>query len=149
MLHGLPIISNSTVEAVVVCVCGCGVCCAGVGRYPRDALDGKGPQRRPQKRLGRRLEEVAEAVGGGYCRLQMPLALGVGGTVAGHRLGALERGRGGGLPMNPCNTPRMPSQAQPPTSASRGHRGIFRAFGASVLHCTQTGGSWRRRTGQT
>ena len=27
-----------------------------------DALDGKGPQRRPQRRLGRRLEEVA--VGG-------------------------------------------------------------------------------------
>ena len=27
----------------------------------------------PQRRLGRRLEEVAKAVGGGYCRLQMPL----------------------------------------------------------------------------
>ena len=33
----------------------------------REALDGKGPQRRPQKRLVRRLEEVAQAVGGGYC----------------------------------------------------------------------------------
>ena len=42
----------------------------GVGR---DALEGEGPQRRPQKRLGRRLEEVAKSVGGGYCRLQMPL----------------------------------------------------------------------------
>ena len=31
----------------------------------RDALEGKGPQRGPQKRLDRRLEEVAEAVGGG------------------------------------------------------------------------------------
>ena len=30
----------------------------------RDALEGKGPQRRPQKPLGRRLEEVAKAVGG-------------------------------------------------------------------------------------
>ena len=40
----------------------------------RSALEGKGPQRRPQKRLGRRLEEVAKAVGGGYCRLQMPLS---------------------------------------------------------------------------
>ena len=39
----------------------------------RDASEGKGPQRRPQKRLGRRLEEVAKAVAGGYCRLQMPL----------------------------------------------------------------------------
>ena len=56
------------------------------------AFEGKGPQRRPQKRLGRRLEEVAKAVGSGYCRLQMPLrlALGVRGTVAGHPLGALE-----------------------------------------------------------
>ena len=43
-----------------------------------DALEGKGPQRRPQRRLGRRLEEVAEAVGGGYCRLQMPLKLALG-----------------------------------------------------------------------
>ena len=50
----------------------------------------------PQRRLHRRLEGVAKAVGGGYCRLQMPLrlALGVRGTVAGHRLGALEGGRG-------------------------------------------------------
>ena len=70
----------------------------------RDALEGKGPQRR----LGRRLEEVAKAVVGGYCRLQMPfsLALGVRGTVAGHRLGALEEGGGGVLPppdpMHPC-----------------------------------------------
>ena len=71
----------------------------GVGR---DALEGKAPQRRPQKRLGRRLEEVAKAGGGGYCRLQMPLklALAVMGTVAGHRLGALE---GGGYPPPPSN----------------------------------------------
>ena len=59
------------------------------------------PQRRPRKRLGRRLEAVAKAVGGGYCRLQMPLrlALGVRGTVAGHRLGALERGAGRGTSL--------------------------------------------------
>ena len=39
-------------------------------------------------------------VGGGYCRLQMPLkpALGVRGTVAGDKLGALEEGGGGYLP---------------------------------------------------
>ena len=62
----------------------------------RDPLEGKGPQRWPQRRLDRRLEEVAKAVRGGYCRLQMPLkpALGVRGTVVGHRLGALEGGRG-------------------------------------------------------
>ena len=41
----------------------------------RDALQGKGPHRQPQKRLGRRLEEVAKAVGGGYCRTQMPSKL--------------------------------------------------------------------------
>ena len=65
-----------------------------------DASEGKGAQRRPQRRLGRRLEEVAKAVGGGYCRLQMPrsLALAVSETVAGHRLGALE----GGLPPFQC-----------------------------------------------
>ena len=40
----------------------------------RDALEG----RRPQGRLGRRLEGIAEAVGGGYCRLQMPLRLALG-----------------------------------------------------------------------
>ena len=61
---------------------------------PRDALEGKGPQRRPQKRLNMRSEEVANAVGGGYCRLQMPLklALGVRGIVAGRRLRALGGG---------------------------------------------------------
>ena len=56
------------------------------GPLPRGTLEGKGPQRRPQRRLGRRLEGVVKAVGGGYCRLQMPsrLAFGVRGTVAGH-----------------------------------------------------------------
>ena len=44
------------------------------------------------------------AVGGGYCRLQMPLkpALGARQTVAGHRLGALE-GVGGGVTSPPSN----------------------------------------------
>ena len=45
------------------------------GGVSRDALEGKGPQRQPQRRLDRRLEEVAKAVGGGYCQLQMPLSL--------------------------------------------------------------------------
>ena len=40
---------------------------------------------------------VRRAVGGGYCRLQMPLkpALAIRGTVAGRRPGALEEGWGG------------------------------------------------------
>ena len=64
----------------------------GPGMRPK----GNGRQRRPRKRLDRRLEEVAKAVGGGYCRLQMPLkpALGVRETVAGHRWGSLEWGGG-------------------------------------------------------
>ena len=39
---------------------------------------------------------LSKRLGGGYCRLQMPLkpALGVRGTVAGHRVGALDGGRG-------------------------------------------------------
>ena len=35
-----------------------------VGLEGSDALEGRGPRRRPQRRLGRRLEEVAKAVGG-------------------------------------------------------------------------------------
>ena len=73
----------------------------------RHALEGKGPQRAGQERLDRRLEEVAKAVWGGYCRLEGPLkpALAGGGKVAGHRLGALEVGGGGGyLPPFQCIT---------------------------------------------
>ena len=74
---------------------------------PRGGWEGTRPGRRPQERLGRRLEEVAKAVGGGYCRLRMPLrlALGVRGTVAGRRLGALP-----GLchAMRPASLPRLP-----------------------------------------
>ena len=70
---------------------------------PRDALEGKAPQRQPQQPLDKRLEEVGKAVAGGYCRLQMPLklVLAVRETVARHRLGALEGG-GGGLPPFQC-----------------------------------------------
>ena len=75
----------------------------GQGHAPlgaRDAFEGKGPRRRPQERWDRRLEEVAEAVGDGYCRLQMPLrlALAVRETAAGHRVGAVG---GGGVPLPP------------------------------------------------
>ena len=80
---------------------------AGGGGGSRDASEGKGRQRRPQQRLGRRLEEVAKAVGGGYRRLQTPLrlALALRETVAGHRLGALEGG-GGGADMDGDSRPQ-------------------------------------------
>ena len=79
----------------------CGVGGGGGGLHWK----GQGPRRRPQRRLGRRLEAVAKAVGGVYCRLQTPLklALGVRGTVAGHRLGALEGGGGGAGPPPPSS----------------------------------------------
>ena len=91
----------------------------GGGGSPRDALEGKGPQRGAQRRLGRRLEEAAKAVGGGCCRCQMPLklALAAGGQW-GHRLGALEGG-GGWCASPPCHAggnppPSHPWGGQPP-----------------------------------
>ena len=78
----------------------------GNGATGRAAIKGKGPQRQSQQRLDRRLEEVAKAVGGGYCRLQMQLrlALAVWETPAGHRLGALKGGVGwGGAPLLPMH----------------------------------------------
>ena len=78
----------------------------------RDALERKGPPRRPQRRSDRRLEEVAEAVGGGYWRLQVPLrlALAVRETVAGHRTSALEGGGGASPPSNAS----LPTPPPPP-----------------------------------
>ena len=89
----------------------------------RDALEGKGPERRPQRRLGRRLEEVAEAVGGGYCRLRMPLkrALGVRETVAGRRLGVLEGG-GGTSPLS--NASLAPPPKAPPVLLRPPHAAV-------------------------
>ena len=109
--------------------------CVAVGswRHPGMRLKGRGPQRRAQWRLDRRLEEVAKAVGGGYCRLQMPLrlALGVRGTVAGHRRPThsppTPAGRPPGTesastaPTNPhasCR-PRPPSSAAAPSFCTR------------------------------
>ena len=68
---------------------------------------GRGLRGRPRSGWTGLLEEVAKAVGGGYCRLQMPLklALGVRGTVARRRLGALE---GRGLPPPPPRLPMHP-----------------------------------------
>ena len=70
--------------------------------------DGTPPPLKQKKNLPR-LEEVAKAVGGGYCRLQMPLSLALAarGTVAGHRLGTLDRG---GPPPLQC----IPAPPPPP-----------------------------------
>ena len=70
---------------------------------PADALEGKGPQRRPRKRLGKWLEEVAKAVGGGWCRLQLQCkpALAVRETVGGQPdIGSPRGGAGVPLPFN-------------------------------------------------
>ena len=80
--------------------------------------------RPPQKRLGRRLEEVAKAVGGGYCRLPMALrlALGVRGTVAGHRLGALE---GRGVPAPAATSTSSICQLLGAADAQTAHHATF------------------------
>ena len=79
-----------------------------------DTLEGKGPQRRPQKPLARRLEEVAKAVGGGYCRLHIPFEPGTcrQGDMAWHRQGALD---GGTFAPSNASLGRYPP---PPTLAS-------------------------------
>ena len=69
---------------------------------------------------------MAKAVGGGYRRLQMPLrlALGVRGTVAGHRLGALKGGgvnprdalERGGVPPHPSRAPSLRPATVPLTA---------------------------------
>ena len=68
---------------------------------------GEGPQRQPQRRLDRRLAKVAKAVGGGYCRLQMPLKVALGSQRDSGWAQAGRPGRGGGgnphpLPVHPC-----------------------------------------------
>ena len=108
---------------------------SGDNQLSRDALEWKGPQRRPQKRLGRRLEEVAKAVGGGYCRLQMPLklALAVRETVAGHRLGALEGGAGGYLPPFQCPCSRVLSCVWTTAQCPPPHPFLRASLGSTAL----------------
>ena len=74
----------------------------------------------PMHPWGWGLEEVAKAVGGGYCRLQMPLklALGVTETVAGHRLGALEEGY---LPPFNASPPPFTHGGLPPSKGKQVH----------------------------
>ena len=86
---------------------------------PRDAFEGKGPQRRPQMRLDRRLEEVVKAVGGGYCRLQMPLKrahLASGRQWLGIGRAPWRGGGGGYLPPFQC----IPARPRPQKTAQSG-----------------------------
>ena len=71
--------------------------CHGGGGGGRDALEGKGPQ----SRLARRVEEVAKAVGGGCCRLQMPLRRAGGGQWLGIGWAPLKGGVPPSLPLHP------------------------------------------------
>ena len=110
----------------------------------RDASEGKGPRRR----LDRRLEEVAKAVGGGCCRSRMPLklALAVMETVAGHSLGALG---GGGSPPSNASLPTSPragvvSQVEPPPKwDNTTTRALQRLWPAIERHVLRQGGAAR------
>ena len=84
--------NHSGIHNSTSCLNAAGACARAGGGG--DAVEWKGPQRQPQKRLGRRLEEVAKSVERGYCRLENPIEAGTcrQGEVAGHRLGALEGG---------------------------------------------------------
>ena len=107
----LDLLGKLSAEGLAEGRCERGLGCWGGG----GALERKVLQRRPQRQSNRRLEGVAKAVGGSYCRLQMPLqpALAAKETGAGHRLGPLDGGGGvppplpmhpreGGLPTTPA-----------------------------------------------
>ena len=102
---------------------------------PEGCIRRAGASEAAPEALGWRLEEVAEAVGGGYCRFQMPLrlALGVKRTVAAHRLSALEVEGGlppGPLPIHPCLPPTVrptpPPMLQVPWEGGGCHGGDWR-----------------------
>ena len=106
---GAPVEMRAYDSATALCVCGGvvqGSCSqlgmTGCGGGGRDALEGKGPRGRPERRLCRRLEEVAKAVGGGDGRLQMPWRL-AGGQWLGR--GWAPWNGGGGVPPPPTHTP--------------------------------------------
>ena len=97
----------------------------------RDALEWKGHQRRPQKRIDRRLVEVAEGVVSGYCRLQMPLklALAVRETVAGMGWAPWKGGGGGGtrpwwLALLACGSAYWPLTLEPSAMTCYGGGGV-------------------------
>ena len=71
-------------------------CCSVLREMSRDALEREAASEAAPEAVRQAVGGGCQSGWGGYCRLQMPLKLrfGVRGTVAGHRLGALE-GLGG------------------------------------------------------
>ena len=104
--------------------------------------EGKGPQRRPQKRLGRRLEEVAKAVGGRLLSVTNAIEAGtlpLGSALAGRPRGGKE-GAGtpppsnaslwvGGVVLKRENKEKMPAsspskRSRAPAVGLRGQTGL-------------------------
>ena len=81
----------------------------------RPALEREAPQRQPQKRLDRRLEEATKSVGGNYWRLQMPLKLALAARETLLRVGWAHWRKGGGgcLPPFRCIHASGPALAVP------------------------------------
>ena len=104
---------------------------------PRDALERKGPHRRPPAAVRQAVGGGCRGGWGGYCRLQMPLrlALGVRGTVAGHRLGALE----GGGTSPPFQCIPAPPPPQPPLQTKTPAFGGSRPYPCAIHTLTPRG----------
>ena len=75
----------------------------GAGGGTRDALEGKVPRRQSQKRLGRRLEEVAKAVGGRLLSVTNAIEAGTCRQGDSGWAWAGRPGGGGGVPPPPSN----------------------------------------------
>ena len=101
---------------------------------PRDASEGEGPQRRPQKRLDRRLEGVTKAGGGRLLSVTHAIEAGScrQGTAAGRKLGG---GRGGSHPSN-ASLP-LPVGTVGPTVQCPGSK--VRRHGAAVFGQARVG----------
>ena len=98
-----------------------------------DAIESKEPQRRPQKRLDRGLEDVAKAVGGGYCRLQMPLKLAL--AVWGRVAGRWAPWRGGGGHPPPSNASCGGGGDPSPCRRHIRRRSSVLTLGLAMGHC--------------
>ena len=98
---------------------------------PHGCIRREGTSEGPQRRVDRRLEEGAKAVGGGYCRLQMPLKLAL--AVRGQWLGVgwVPSTEGGGTPPPHASlpTPRpCPAQTISPSAQVEGITSSGRSF---------------------